>query len=75
MKQITVSEIKYQAEDGEIFDTKEDAIHYELMKSGKRRACPSCKGTTKVWSEDFRYTTTCTTCNGKGYQEKVEEWK
>lgn len=75
MKEVIVTTIMYEAEDGERFERAEDAIHYELIKSGVRRVCPACKGLTHVLSSNMLQREPCTECNKKGYQEKVEVWK
>lgn len=59
MKQIEVTVIKYQTEDGEIFDNPKEAEHYERIINGIRRVCPSCKGTTRVLSNDMRSNEPC----------------
>jgi len=62
-----------------------------MILSGAARICPNCNGEGKcktptivgysgglqwrgnaIWGEK---TIKCPTCNGKGYQEKSEEWK
>ena len=75
MKEIEVTVIKYQAEDGEIFDNPNEAEHYERILKGTRRTCPECKGTGMVLSNDMRYMEPCQDCNKKGWQEKQEVWK
>jgi len=70
---ITVPVIKYRAIDGEIFDKKEDADLHEKLLSGEVKRCPQCHGTKFI--QHSRYTSTCDTCSGKGYLEKVETWK
>lgn len=75
MKEIEVTVIKYQTEDGEIFDNPNEAEHYERMLKGIRRVCTSCKGSGRVLSVDMRSTEPCQDCNQKGWQEKVEVWK
>lgn len=75
MKEIEVTVIKYQTEDGRIFDNPKEAEHYERLKNGTRRLCEECKGTGRMLSNDMRSTVPCTDCNQKGWQEKVEVWK
>lgn len=75
MKEIIVPLIMYEAADGERFDNPEDAIHYELIKSGVRRVCPACEGTEMVLSYNMLRREHCSECSSKGYQEKIEVWK
>lgn len=67
---------KYRANDGKIFNDKEDCIHHEKMLSGERKICPNCEGKGKVDpTNDGREYWTCSTCNGKKWVEKVEVWR
>lgn len=75
MKEVTEVVIKYESDDGVIFDTHEQAEHHERLVSGIRRVCPDCKGSGRVMSNDMRYMEPCSDCNSKGWQEKVEVWK
>lgn len=62
---------KYQANGGKIFDTAEEAIHYEKLQSGERKECPHCKGTGKYENRaDRKSGMICNTCQGKGWLEK-----
>ncbi|AEM91852.1 hypothetical protein HYP05_gp041 [Salmonella phage ST-W77] len=77
MKQITktVQITQYQTDDGRVFDTLGQAEHYEKMKSGIRKVCPSCDGKGRDSpSGDGRDMTTCHYCGGKGWVEKKEIW-
>lgn len=74
---VAVKVTKYQADgaDGRIFDTAEEAIHYEKLKNGERKICTECKGTGKVdLYGDDRFHAICDKCQGKGWLEKKEVW-
>ena len=78
MKEIETQSIviKYQTDDGRMFDKKEAAQLHEDLQSGKARVCPNCFG-DKVLDPygDCREFTTCPYCNGKGHQYKIVEWR
>lgn len=75
MEEIQVTTTHYKAEDGRVFKSKEDCIHYEEIKSGKRRVCALCNGRGCL-SDSWCRVLVCTVCNGKGYQRKelAEVW-
>lgn len=76
MKQIKVSVTKYEANDGKIFDSEEECIHYEKMKSGQRKICDSCKGGKTIDPYgDGKTKWKCPMCDGKGWVEKTVVWK
>lgn len=64
----------WRTEDGLDFNSEEAAIDYAKRTEGTRRPCPNCEGKGRVPTEDFRSTTLCDVCGGKGYQDKVEQW-
>jgi DnaJ-class molecular chaperone len=45
-----------------------------MILSGKRRACPSCRGTGVNTGPDGRDHWTCTPCAGRGWQEHKSTW-
>ena len=75
MKEIEVKVIKYQSDDGSIFDTKEKAELQDKKLVGLVKICPSCNGAKIVDPYgDGRTSCQCSTCQGKGYVEKKEVW-
>lgn len=66
---------KYQADDGTIFDNREDAEHRDKVLKGLIRFCDNCGGLGETPDEEFRRYYKCSSCSGKGWQEKVEVWK
>lgn len=75
MKEIEVKVIKFQSNDGNIYDTRAMALIADDVHSGSKRWCPTCKGTGKVRyeSEDGRSPmdgkeVKCNKCDGKKYQ-------
>ena len=75
MKEVEVKVVKYQSDDGKIFDDKEQALLHDKMLSGKVKTCPACGGskTVDIYG-DGRIYNQCSTCQGKGYVEKKEIW-
>lgn len=60
----------YQANDGKLFDKKEDAIHYEKLLNGsikKAIRCLNCGGSGKInMYGDSGVFVMCTCCWGSG---------
>lgn len=75
MKPIKVEVIKFQSNDGEVWDTELEAKHRDNIIAGVVKVCPMCSGTGKTDTVDFRSTERCGTCNGKGWLKKEEVWK
>lgn len=75
MKEVEVVVIKYESDDGDIWETKEEAIHRDKMRSGERKKCTICNGSGKEPDCENRNYHKCSSCNGKGWLEKVEVWK
>jgi DnaJ-class molecular chaperone len=83
----TVYTTVYVTDDGREFSNERDARDHESRSNGTRKTCTSCggKGQTNIREETSyhpgyepsTYTTgdRCRACNGKGYLEKVTEWK
>lgn len=69
-----VQVLKYETADHRRFDTVKDAEHNSMILSGKRRACPSCRGTGVNTGPDGRDHWTCTPCAGRGWQEHKSTW-
>lgn len=73
---VEIKVIKYEADDGKVFDTEADCIHHEKILSGERKVCPYCNGTKKVdLCGDGREFWKCQDCNGKGWVSKKVVWK
>lgn len=79
---------KYVAFDGTEFDTECQCQDYEKRKLGDRIPCSNCNGRGYIsegWHEvrneltfqyeKVEYTHKCPKCDGKGYLDKVVEWK
>lgn len=75
MKEIEVKVIKYQTEDGKIFDNPNEAEYHERILKGTQRIYQYCNSTDSVLSGDDRYMEPCHDCNKKVWQENVEVWK
>ena len=85
----TVEYDVYVANDGKEFETEKECIHHEKILDGTRKGCPECKGKgyflTEEMDENYHtgapekrvWKTTCKSCHGKGYLEKVvkETWE
>lgn len=76
MRPIIIEVQKYEANNGSVFDTKDEAIHCDKLEDGTRRICSSCVGSGKLDPYgDGHVSMTCTDCGGNGWQEKVEVWQ
>ena len=85
----TVEYDVYVAKDGKEFETEKECIHHEKILDGTRKVCPECEGKgyflTEEMDENYHtgapekrvLKTTCKSCHGKGYLEKVlkETWE
>ena len=76
IKEIKVSIIKYETDDGKIFDTIEKAHDHVLRTNGMRKQCPACLGVGKIDPfGDGRDYIRCPNCQAKGYVDRQEVWK
>lgn len=76
MEKIEVIVEKFQSDDGFIFDTAEECIHYEKLNNGERKICSSCGGSGETDPYgDGRVFSSCCKCEGKGWLELVKIWK
>jgi hypothetical protein len=83
----TVYTTIYVTDDGKEFRHESDARNHENRLNGVRMTCSNCNGNGKInIKEDTcympgypptKFTTgdRCPKCDGKGYLEKVTEWK
>lgn len=76
MKEIAnqVTVVKYEANDGTIFNTREDALFRDDELAGKKMLCTECRGEKEVTIDPYGdgrqfITQDCNTCKGKGYLE------
>lgn len=70
VKQVETTLTQWQAFDGSLFNSQEDAENYEARIANERRVCPSCEG-RKVDDDNKP----CPFCSGKGYQQRMEVWQ
>ncbi|EAO0106711.1 hypothetical protein EU727_08640 [Salmonella enterica] len=76
IEKILVQVERYKTPDGKIFDSLEKAEHHLKMITGERIVCPECHGNKKIDPYgDGRTFIPCGKCTGKGYLEKITEWK
>lgn len=74
MKPITVQVTKYQAKDGLIFDSEQDAILHEKRIDSLVKDCSECNGLGK-YEYGMAPMQVCHLCSGKGYVERKEVWR
>ena len=72
----TITVKRFEAIDGEVFETKEQCIHHEKILDGSRIIYPSCHGAKNFDPYgDGRGIITCRKCNGTGFLDKITSFQ
>lgn len=87
-KNRTITEIVFVSSDGKEFQSEQACQEHEEYIDGTRKTCEKCNGTGRVnrriektFDEmlvkmvDVEYSDPCPNCKGKGYLEKITEWR
>ena len=70
-----VQQIYYVTSDGVEWNNEHDAINRQKFLNGERKLCKVCNGFKTTADEGNRFLVSCYHCQGRGYLERVEEWK
>lgn len=75
MKEIEVTVIKYETNDGRFFGNKQSAMFHEGLLDGSIKVCSHCDGVGEIDSYgDGRVFHKCSECKGSGYLHKQTIW-